>query len=59
MSDHDRPPHPGEPTLNSEPKDGDHQSAPTPKEPEPDVDVEVPKYQYLTEGFDPDLIKKR
>ena len=28
-------------------------------EPKPDPNVKVPKYQYLTEGFDPDQINKR
>jgi hypothetical protein len=28
-------------------------------EPQPDPDVKVPKYQYLTEGFDPDRIPER
>lgn len=58
MSDQDRQQHSGQPTA-TEPKEGDHQSAPSPEELEPDVNVEVPKFQYLTEGFDPDLIKKR
>lgn len=51
--------------MNEEPKDqvGKPPETAVPvapaKEEKPDPNVVVPAYQYLTEGYDPDSLKKR
>jgi hypothetical protein len=59
MSDHDQQHNAVTPPIASEPKDGQVAPSSIPQEPEPDTNVRAPKFQYLTEGFDPNRIKKR
>lgn len=59
MSEHSRQQHSVQPADNSQPNAADPPIPSTKEEPEPDVDVKAPKFQYLTEGFDPALIEER